>query len=310
MKIGARFTSRALFVAAFLLLIATNAFVLYSVAANRSDPAEARLVLSERELGLPAWVHDEDSGLALRLAWRALPSDDEYSQYTNWRSPGWFDRRKLVALGFEMDPPHDDDEKGGAHYKRAVSKEVYIVLELDGPSYKEMLRRAELAVDAAAALYAEDNMDEERLKKLEHAEADLERERREKTRLFAIDAALDPQALRSKYGERGRFIIARGRVKPVYTYAQWGLAQAVMGTIERLSVEKIHVPGDMRAFFEALPAAVDEGVGAQAPRYQVELAYGSRHEPWIVSVSPNADPSPASHENENRQRGEDDGDDA
>lgn len=310
MKIGAKFYSRALFVAAFLLLIATNAFVLYGVASNRSGPGEARLVLSERELGLPAWVHDEDSGLALNLAWRSLPSDAEYSHYPNWRSPDWLDRQKLVALGFEMDPHRADDEKGGAHYERAVSKEVYIVLELDGPSYKEMLRRAEMAVDEASAEYTGGYTDETQRKKLEHAKADLERERQEKTRLFAIDAALDPQALRARYGDRGRFIIARGRVKPTYTYAQWGLAQKVGGTIERLSVEKIHVSRDMRGVFEALPPALDGGEAAKAPRYQVELAYGDRYEPWIVSVNPIAEAPSTKHEEEDMQGGENDGDDA
>jgi hypothetical protein len=308
MKIGARFFSRALFAAAFLLLVATNTFVLYGVASNRSGPGEARLVLSERELGLPSWVHDADSGLALHLAWRALPSDDGDSQYPNWRSPHWLDRQKLLALGFEMDPHRANDENGGAQHKRAVSKEVYIVLELDGPSYKEMLRRAEMAVDAASGQYTEGSMDEAQRKDLEHAEADLERERREKTRLFAIDAALDPVALRARYGDRGRFIIARGRVKPTYT--QYGRSQKVVGSIERLSVTKIHVPRDMRAFFEALPPTLDGGMAAKAPRYQVELAYGSRHEPWIVSVSPTAEPSPANQEDEDRQRDENDGDDA
>jgi hypothetical protein len=295
MKIGAKFYSRALFVAAFLLLIATNAFVLHGVTSNRSGPAEARLVLSERELKLPlpSSVHDEDSGLALNLVWRSLPGDAAYNRYANWRSPDWLDRQKLEALGFEMGRYLDDGAKGGAHYKRAVSKAVYIVLELDGPCYQEMLRRAEMAVEAASARYAEDYTDEEQLKKLERAEADLEGEHREKTRLFAIDAALDPQELRSRYQDRGRFIITRGRVKP--SHRRYEQPAKAVGTIESLGMAKIHVPRNMRGIFDSLPAAddVDERAGVKAARYQVELACGSRLEPWIVAVSPPAEaPAP------------------
>jgi hypothetical protein len=269
MKIGASFYSRALFAVALVVLIATNVFVLVGVSANRSGPQESRLTLSERELGLSYRVNKENSGLSLNLSWRTLPRkrDDNYSY---WRSPGWFDRQKLVELGFNVEGlsgPGGDD----VYAKMPIPKEVYIVLELEGAAYRESLQRAQTRYDAAAP----DELDEKKRK--------LRFERWDNSRLFAIDAGLDPMDLRKVYGDRKRFLIAKGVVAPRNIYAED--KEDVGGYIKRLSIEKIHVPLKLRTFFDGLPAKVasgkDEIIG---PRYQAELAYGSRFEPWIVSV--------------------------
>jgi hypothetical protein len=64
-------SSRTLFALGFILLVATNLVVLAGVLLNRSAEPEALMTLTERELPLPFRLHKENSGLALRIAWRA-----------------------------------------------------------------------------------------------------------------------------------------------------------------------------------------------------------------------------------------------
>ena len=111
----------------------------------------------------------------------------------------------------------------------------------------------------------------------------LEKERIAASRLFAVDAGLDPARLRETYADRARFIVTRGLVKPVYEYEK--KRRRVRGYIQRLSVETIHVPLKHREILDALRAKRrSRSSTVEPPRYEIELAYGRRFEPWIVSV--------------------------
>ena len=58
-----------------------------------------------------------------------------------------------------------------------------------------------------------------------------------------------------------------------------------IGQIKELSRERIHVPLNYRKMFDAILLEDKSTKTAfRPPRYQVELAYGRRLEPWIVSV--------------------------
>jgi hypothetical protein len=57
------------------------------------------------------------------------------------------------------------------------------------------------------------------------------------------------------------------------------------GYISRLSVASIHVPLKHRQVFDSILARDKSRKNDfQSPRFEVTLAYGSRFEPWIVSV--------------------------
>ena len=61
----------------------------------------------------------------------------------------------------------------------------------------------------------------------------------------------------------------------------------MFGYIVKLSPAKIHVPLKHRKIFDAIIArgkTKKDEFGL--PRYEVKLAFGSRLEPWIVTVSP------------------------
>ena len=105
------------------LILASNAVALAGVWYNRSGEPQAQLQLSEREIQLPydSWLRgEENSGLRLQLAWRQADAD--------W---SWLDEAKLRELGFA---PND--------LGRSAERPLWLVLELDGPSYRKQVERA------------------------------------------------------------------------------------------------------------------------------------------------------------------------
>lgn len=276
-------SSRNLFILSFALLVATNIIVLAGVASNRSGEPDTRITLSERELQLPYRVHEDNSGLTLRLTWRSL-TDSEDAGYSYWRSPHWLNEEKLRELGFEIDDSFRQREKQG-FYKERIPKEVYIVLENNGEPYREAVRRTETLLEKAETLYNLQKEDKKRQEAFKIASERLLQERKTKSRLFAIDAGLDPGILRKKYEDRARFIITKGLVKAEYDYNQ--KRKTISGYISKLTSESIHVPLQHRSVLDSVLARnISKMNEFQEPRYEVELAYGGRLEPWVVTVRP------------------------
>ncbi len=276
-------SSRALFALGLVLLVATNIIVLSGVAANRAGEPEARITLTERELQKPYWDSEENSGLTLRLVWRIL-GDVEGSENYYWGSPSWFNADKLRTLGFTIDQNRHWDDYPNLS-KQPVPKEVFIVLENNGERHREAVRREKMALEKEEALLQSNTNDKTLRENVEIAKKVLESERIVNSRFFAIDAGLDARILREKYGDRTRFIIAKGLVKPNYPYNR--KEKEVFGYITELSVDSINVPLEYRKMFDGIPEKEqDRRDEFEPPRYEVELAYGSRFEPWILSVRP------------------------
>lgn len=276
-------SSRILFVLGFIVLVATNVVVLLGVAANRDGEPESHITLTERELRLPYKIHEENSGLSLRLAWRALGKDDEYNNYPSWRNPEWLDAEKLKELGFNVENFLRSNGKE-KFYKQPIPKEVFIVLENGGEPYSRALKRAEAAFLREERIFKQNPEDKDLRYKFESAERQLKRERVEETRLFAVDGGLDAGKLREQYGDLNRYIITRGLVKPRYYNKKNNKEMA--GYIARLSVASVYVPLNFRQTFDSILAQnKTKKNGPVPPRYEVNLAYGKRLEPWIVSVN-------------------------
>jgi len=275
-------SSRGLFLLGFLLLLGTNVVVLSGVAANRSGEAEARLTLSERELPLPSVLDDENSGMSLRLDWRHLGRTDDDNPYIEGWYPAWFDAEKVRELGYEVDDFMNADNDAW-NYRHPRTKEVFIVLELDGAAYREVVRRAEAALAEAERFYRRNRDEEKARQDVDRAEKRLVGERFEESRLFAVDAGLDPAELRRQYPDRSHFLIVKGQVRPLLE--ERGGKKEVYGFIRGLGVAQIHVPLSQRRVFDAIFARGRAGSSdISSPRYEVQLAYGRRLEPWIVSV--------------------------
>ncbi len=276
-------SSRGLFLLGFLLLVGTNIVVLSGIALNRSGTPEAQLTLSERELTLPYAPDGENSGLSLRLDWRHLGRTDDDDRYSGGRYPAWLDADKVRELGYPVDEflKSNDD---AWHSRQPLSKEVFIVLEQDGAAYREAVQRAEAALAEAKRFFRRNPDEEKAREEFERAEKRLARERLEETRLFAVDAGLDPQALRRRYPDRSRYLLAKGQVRVMFQKREG--KKEVFGFIRGLSVAQIHVPLSRRRVFDAIFVGGRRAVSdINPPRYEVQLAYGSRLEPWIISVS-------------------------
>ena len=103
------------------------------------------------------------------------------------------------------------------------------------------------------------------------------------SRLFAIDASLDSQKLRKTYGDRTQFIIVKGLIAIGKNYDE--KSKDVCGYIMKINVDNIHVSLKYRNIIdESRINDKEKGRKFELPRYEVELAYGNRFEPWIVSV--------------------------
>jgi hypothetical protein len=262
------------------LILISNAVALLGVRYNRSGDPDSVLHLSQRELALPYWrgVDREGTMHELRLKWRTLAKDENMSYGLYAGQAEWLDRKKLEALGFDMSPIYEA-QPGKRNDRRPISKLVYVALELDGGAYREALRRAQRLADKPAAqpdASVSSNSPAERLKREQHSES----------RLFAIDASLDPGELRNRYPDRTRYAIVRGRVHVYRTYSAGRDASPskLEGYLRELLNDRISVPREFLSKIDFQPRHFPENEAAQS-HLQVTLALGRRFEPWIVAAS-------------------------
>src|SRR6202035_290539 len=171
-------------IAALALVVLANAVVLTGVARNRSG-TDARVELTERECPLvKSLKDDDDSGMALELTahWPNGLSEDG--------SPG-IDRETLRALGFDVSMPLNSPRADG-FYRRALPRDAFVVLEMEGPAWRRWLVEQQQHADLAAT---------------QSQALDLDWERRMGTRLFYVAAGRDPEALRQRYPDRAHYLI-------------------------------------------------------------------------------------------------------
>lgn len=271
----------------FALILAANAVVLATVAYNRSGEPESQLKLTERELlplygARPSW---EASGLDLDLQWRVLPRDPklEYWGGTGGGSPVWLDRAKLASLGFDVTPPRDTPD-GLRHYERLLPREVLVVLELDGPSYQEALKRAQQRADAEAKRLAANPPDARGASRGNPAAEQLKREQVQMSRLFAVDAGLEASALREKYADRSRYAIVRGKVSIDLSRYRHEAAP-LHGYVSAIGNTRINVPVQLHGVIGSAVTRDRHTEARPMPGIDVEIAFGKRFEPWIVAAS-------------------------
>jgi hypothetical protein len=238
------------------------------------------LQLSQRELSKPAaWQREDDSGVSLHLQWRVpvrLTDNTAtalqritYGFYA--REPDWLDANKLAALGFDVRPPLPSPEHSNTNdYDREPRREVFLVLELNGPAYRHELDQVRLLTAAAT-------------EKPDEAKATLAKEEQQSTRLFAVDAGLDAAALRAKYPDRAHYAIVRGTIRP--RWASERSPPTLSASIEALSVEEINVPRGMQAVFQdAAGEVVYSGDDEKRAPFEAVVAFGRRQEPWMIGA--------------------------
>ncbi len=284
-----RWTRTHTLIAGLALLLATNAVALVGVAYNRSGEPDSTLSLTQRELILPyVWgLESENSGIALTLQWRVLPArnddpSDSGLSYGGWGVPGWLDEAKLSALGFDV-TPRGDTVRDARRIERQLPREVLLVLELGGPVYEQSLQRAREYAQSEAALAAANPGKDEFRNRAAHAKERLDSEENRETRLFVIDAGLDPGALRARYPDGSRYAIVRGQIQP-HVILSAGKSRT-RAYIAGLSIGQINVPHAFRRVFEPMVKLHRTSGFDPSFRYVVAVAFGKRFEPWITGAS-------------------------
>lgn len=272
--------SMASLLAGGALVVIVNAAILGTAASNRRGDRLAELTLTERELTVPEFrEEDESSGLVLTLHFASeLP---QAVRRVAWRRRGdlpvvvypWLDRIKLEALGFRL-----------GSETSAGERPAFVALELDGDSWSSWLAARE-----------------DRLRKrLPQAEAEalLALDRTMRSRLVPIDAGTDDEALRRRYPDHARCLIVPGLVRAVRGGPNSD-ADSWHGQIADLLVSDIRVPRELTPAMKKFLPQETRGAAFEReqrerqvswpaptpPRYSAVVAFGSRNEPWLVSVS-------------------------
>lgn len=267
------------------IIVLSNIVALAGVAYNRSGEPTSRPTLTERELSLPYnyGFAAENSGISLKLNWRVFDTKKATANYSYWNPAEWLDADKLGSLGFDVSYPLDKPDSH-EHYQKALSKEVFVVLENDGAVYQKVLQQKRDKLAEAKLLQKQNPDKKEFEKRLKTATDGLEAEQKENSRLFAMDARLDYASLRQQYSDNSRYLIARGEVNMRY-YGRYNKRPYLRGSIKRLSVMKVNVPLEHASVLTPLlDKAYRRRSRKHPPRYEVSLQYGQRYEPWVISV--------------------------
>jgi hypothetical protein len=268
-----------LLIAVLALIAVTNAVALIGVAYNRSAEPESTVLLSERELRPPSiWRgKHENSGLDLKLQWRVFyrSSGSGDQLLYAWSVPGyggsaeWLDVAKMKSLGFDVSPPKARGDSSG--YGRQLSRDVLLVLEVDGSVYRQSLEMATRTAETLSKGTPE---------QAKRSRETLDAETRLNSRLFVVDAGLDLATLRAKYPDRAKYAIVGGRVRP---NQDMRTAEMKGGWVSGVNIDTINVPLQWRDVF--LGASPDEDVNAKLKiQYEAAVAFGRRLEPWIATA--------------------------
>jgi hypothetical protein len=273
------------FAAGLALIVLTNAIALGGVAWNRSGEPESVLKLSQRELARSRdyGLGREEGGLQLRMRWRALPADSNTDYYWEFQgAPEWLDEVKLASLGFDVSPL-PPARRGTWREDRQLPREALIVLELDGPAYQKALERARARAAKEAAKGAKTGKTGPGTP-AEQAATHLRNEETVSSRLFAVDAGRDAQALRAKFPDRARYAIVQGKVRVTYLSGR-GKQARWTGYIDDILNDQVNVPLEFRKTIESAPGTVRRFPAAAAgPAFEVTVAFGKRFEPWITAA--------------------------
>ena len=272
-----------------LVILVANGFVLASVTYNRSS-IESELKLTDREL-TKTYTDKEGSGMELNLNWR-IPQENPwwlgksycrnitgFVGYIPSGSPKWLDKAKLAQLGFDVSMPVSDTD-AVSHYRNMREKEVFIVLELDGTAYQTAIKQMKDAIDPSCwpdqKTYDCELCPDVR-KNMIWQEENIS------NRLYAVDAGLDDATLRARYPDRSKYAIIRGQIRPELNQVNGG--PTLMGYLVTLGTT-INVPyrfiGELKDMNPRNPYTKP---GEQPKHYEVAVAFGRDHEPWIVSAT-------------------------
>ncbi len=276
-----KWTRKTALIAGLALITTTNLVALGGAAYNRSGEPDSVLSVTQRELR-PSYAgvgRKENSGLTLHLRWRVLPQAEITSVYAfdgeGGGAPAWLDAAKMAELGFEQKTTtHRSGAEADWRRERQLPRDVLVVLELDGPVYQQALERARQAAK-------EVELKNDRGEGKKDAQEIIDREERASSRLFAVDAGREREALRAKYPDRQKYAIVRGQVRPAWEAS----GKVGGGMLYDLSAEAINVPLETRGAFEGVSPPSYQRSKDEGRHFEAKVAFGQRLEPWLIAAA-------------------------
>ena len=246
----------SLLIGVAILILGVNTFVLGKVWYNQNNSLYS-VVLTERELPLPYFTNEENSGVSLSF-------DVKFPHEKNRYTPTWLTAEKIAALELSNNS----------------SKELYLALELDGDAHQLKLSEAELKYQTTLDdITSTDFERKDSLRIRDHLKYSA-------SRLYAIDAATSFSELADKYAKQSNVFIAKGIVRTYQTYANKSEdhADIIAGNVDKLSVDSVFIPYPQNQQLKSVEHR-NRYRSEEKPRYQVELSYGANLEPVVGKVS-------------------------
>ena len=263
-----------LWLAAAIVVLA-NLGAWAAAARNRGGEPDAVLVLTERELRLPAKQAD-NTALTLTLVYE-FPRERGALKV---REAGWFDCAKLASIGFDCSRPVT--RENASYYRSRPPRTTYAALEFEGEGWQTRLQeeaRVNSGSSADVQPLAADRQPNPTIS--EKAMLDL----RSGSHLATVDVDNDPSALRRRHPDRRRTAIVEATAA-LMSVENPGQAPYLAGRVTSVLPGEINVPREWRALLEGLQSEqrVVDSPPQREPRFRATVAWGSRLEPWITNV--------------------------
>jgi hypothetical protein len=238
---------RSLVLAAAVLVLVANAWVVVSAWRNRGDTPGGTVELTERELRLLP-VSGDSTAVLLELRWGVAsnePDDDG--------APAWLDAAKLQEVGFSCRVPVASSHAAD-HYNSMPPALLHVVLEFDGESARKTGR------NQASRLVV----------------VDVGRDARQLRSKY-------PDTARHLIS-RG---VVQPFLKKQNNHEKRPLPQPRLSArIQRVLPQLIFVPPPHSSVLQGLrrrPGSTQER-GDLGPRYAVTVSWGRCYEPWVRSI--------------------------
>jgi len=260
---------------ALALILVVNTFALTGVARNRTGSPEAEITLSERELWLVTGAgHEENSGVSLRVQWDRHASTKD-----------WFNAEKMAELGIKKPVKPEGSET----IRWPLPKKIFVVLEYEGDAWRRFREEKERKISELDEALARGEEREPSRMSVDGEIRSLKKDLSFASRLFSVDAGLDPGSLRDRYPDHRRYLIVAALARAATSYEE--VVRVRTGEIDALLISELHIPLKLSAPLHGLTPSGslfnyrhDRPDEPPVPRYTVDVRWGRRFEPWVTAV--------------------------
>lgn len=262
---------------ACLIILLGNLAALAGVAWNHSGEASSRMTLTQRELYPSHDRHRENSSVQLRLLWQKGAKSSDCEKLYPF-STDEIPLEEMAALGFDV--PAQLNEETAWRYDRQLPRQVLLVLEFDGEKYQSQLAWAQRCLAQAEQTLSDAPGNSQLQEQVQYRQRELTELQTQRTRLYLTATGLDVKTLRDRFPDHERYLIIPAVVSPsAYSpvEGEWLAGGTVQNSLGR---QAINVPHQWRS---TLADTLNDD-SLKSPKFEVDIAFGKRLEPWIEDL--------------------------